>query len=62
MRNILISVILFGMIVLLLVNVFNVDITIFMLSVLSFSTALLILIIVAKILKERKKDPRVIEY
>lgn len=62
MRNILISVILFSMIVLLAINIFQIDIQIFMLSVLSFSTALFLLIVIAKVLNHKRKDPRVIEY
>lgn len=62
MRNILISVILFSMIVLLVINIFHIDIQIFMFSVLSFSTALFLLIVIAKVLNYKRKDPRVIEY
>lgn len=62
MRNILISVILFSMIVLFVINIFHIDINFFMLSVLSFSTALFLLIVIAKVLNYKRKDPRVIEY
>lgn len=62
MRNILISVILFSMIVLLAINIFHIDIQFLMLSVLSFSTALFLLIVIAKVLNYKRKDPRVIEY
>jgi len=59
MRTILTSLILFSMIVLFLINIFHIDITVFMLFTLSFSTMLLVL---NKFLASKKKDSRVVYY